>query len=127
MEIDASVPGVESGPTLDEVLEENFGDVGGLFADTVDGFAVRFDALLDEYLDPNGLLDVRTDGLNASIERINDQRESLDRRLVAVEERLRTQFLALDSLISELNNTSGFLGAQLANLPSPAALLGGNG
>lgn len=124
IEIDTTIPGIELDKTLDDVLAESFNDVGTLFADKFDGFAVGFDALLDEYLKSDGLLDVRTDGLNSSIDRINDQRETLDKHLVAVEARYRTQFLALDSLISELNNTSGFLGTQLANLPNPAALLG---
>ncbi|NNF67779.1 MAG: flagellar filament capping protein FliD, partial [Gammaproteobacteria bacterium] len=108
---------------LTDVMRESFNEVGNLFADTSTGAAVRFDALMDEYLKADGLLDVRTDGLNSSIERINDDRESLNRHLIAVEERLRTQFLALDGLIAELNGTSGFLNSQLSNLIAPDVLL----
>ncbi|MBT8136183.1 MAG: flagellar filament capping protein FliD [Gammaproteobacteria bacterium] len=125
IEIDANPLGLTTDkPTLDEVLAENFNDVSNLFADGENGFAVRFDVLMDEYLQADGLIDSRVDGLNDSIGRINDQRERLDQHLIAVEERYRIQFQSLDSLIASLNNTSGFLGAQLANLPSPAALLG---
>ncbi|MDH3645496.1 MAG: flagellar filament capping protein FliD [Gammaproteobacteria bacterium] len=127
IEIDANDIALQSErPSLDDVLAENFNDVGALFADKTDGFAVRFDGLLDEYLKFDGLLDVRSDGLQINIDGIEDSRDRLDLHLVAVEKRLRTQFLALDSLISQLNGTSGFLSSQLSNLVRPDVLLGRN-
>ena len=48
---------------------------------------------------------------------INDRREALNVRLVAVEERLSRQFNALDSLLAQLQSTSGFLTQQLDSLP----------
>ena len=51
------------------------------------------------------------------MEDITDQRVALDERMIAVEQRLREQFTALDSLVGQLNNTSAFLGQQLASLP----------
>ncbi len=111
---------------LTEALSNNFNEVGKLFADEIDGVAVRMDALLDTYLKADGLLDVREEGLEASIEDIDDEREQLDTHLIAVEERYRSQFLALDQLIAELNSTSNFLTTQLAALPSPGALVGGS-
>lgn len=112
---------------LDAAVRDNFEDIGTLFADEFNGVAVRMDAVLDEYLKADGLLDVRDDGLNESIKGITSQRERLEFHLQAVETRLRSQFLALDTLVAQLNNTSNFLGAQLSSLPSPAALLGSSG
>lgn len=112
---------------LNEVIDTNFNALGNIFARSNEGVALRFETVFDDYLQTGGLLDVRNDGLNASIEGLNQQRERLDIHLAAVEERLRAQFLSLDTLVSTLNNTSSFLGAQLANLPSPSALVGNKG
>ncbi len=109
---------------LDEVVETDLNELRNLFDDKTYGVAVRMESVIGEYLKADGLFDVRTDSLNASIDDITAQRERLASRLEAVDARLRAQFLALDQLVAELNNTSGFLGTQLANLPSPAALLG---
>ncbi|WP_405228945.1 flagellar filament capping protein FliD [Lentisalinibacter sediminis] len=103
---------------LDEALGTNFQDVGRLFA-AEDGFAVRLFDRVDRALSDDGAIETRTEGLNNRIERIEEQRESLNRRLEALETRLLRQFNALDSLVSQLNNTSSFLAQQLANLPTP--------
>lgn len=85
------------------------------------GYADRLDKLLDQMLGSNGILSSRTDGINQSIESIEDRREVLNRRLVDIEARLRKQFTALDVLISGLSQTSTFLEQQLANLPSTSS------
>jgi flagellar hook-associated protein 2 len=103
---------------LDEALGTNFQDVGRLFAGE-DGFATRLFDRVDRVLADDGAIETRTEGLNNRIERIEEQREALGRRLEALETRLLRQFNALDSLVSQLNNTSSFLTQQLANLPTP--------
>ncbi len=102
---------------LDAALDQDFDAIGTLFSATEVGIAARLDALVDPYLASGGLLDTRTDGLNASIKDIGDRRESLDERLAAVEARLFDQFNALDTLLAQLQSTSNFLTQQLANLP----------
>src|SRR6056297_895790 len=102
---------------LDEALGTNFQDVGRLFAGE-QGFATRLFDRVDRVLADDGAIETRTEGLNNRIEGIEEQRESLNRRLEALERLLR-QFNALDSLVSQLNNTSSFLAQQLANLPTP--------
>lgn len=81
------------------------------------GIAFRLDELVDDILGSGGTLASKTDGINRSIKDINVQREAVNRSLVNIEERLRRQFTALDTLISNLNQTSTFLTQQLANLP----------
>ena len=105
------------GAKLDAAFDEDFDAIGSLFSTAEVGIAARLDALVDPYLNSGGLLDTRTDGLNASIEDIGDRRESLDERLAAVEARLFNQFNALDTLLAQLQSTSNFLSQQLANLP----------
>ncbi len=104
------------GGTLDNALAENFDEVGRLFAGE-NGFATQLDDLVAQYLEPTGRLETRTDVLELLVEDITEQRVALDERMLAVEERLRAQFTALDSLVGQLNNTSSFLGQQLTNLP----------
>ncbi len=101
---------------LEDALATDFQRVAQLFTNS-DGFAVRVFDAAETFLDADGLLETRTEGLNGQIEIINEQRERLNTRLTSLEERLLRQYNALDSLLSELNNTSNFLSSQLQNLP----------
>lgn len=101
---------------LSEVLSEDFVKFGQLFA-TTDGFATRLHDLADGFLESDGILESRTQGLKAQIEGIVDDREALNERLASLETRLLKQFNALDSLLAQLSSTSGFLSQQLNNLP----------
>lgn len=102
--------------TLTSALNENFDEVGRLFAGE-NGFATQLDGIVGQYLEPTGRLETRTDVLELLVDDITEQREALDERMIAVEARLRAQFTALDSLVGQLNQTSSFLGQQLGNLP----------
>lgn len=102
--------------TLDAALNEDFDSVGELFA-ADDGFATRIDAVLEPYTQFGGRIDTRTDGLEASIDLLNDQRDRLNARLASVEQRYLRQFSALDGIISQLTSTSNFLAQQLNSLP----------
>ncbi len=81
------------------------------------GIASRLNLLLDNLLGSQNILDDRTDGLETRVERIGQQREVLERRMAALEARYRSQFATLDSLLSQLQTTSGYLSQQLATLP----------
>ncbi len=99
-----------------EVTGGSTGERGGVYYSQ--GYAYRLDTLMDELLDAdNGMIVGKTDGIEASIEDIAARRETLNRRLVDVERRLRTQFTALDSIVSQLRTTSDYLSRQLTNLP----------
>lgn len=102
---------------LTEVLNNDFTSVGQLFA-SESGFALRLFDVVDNFLDDDGLLTTRTEGLNKTIEDYADQRESLNDRLAALEVRLLRQFNAMDALVGQLTNTSNFLTQQLASLPT---------
>ena len=101
---------------LKEALADDFSQVGQLFTSET-GFATRLAATADSFLETDGILQIRTEGLDSQVERINEQRERLNVRLTSLEERLFRQYNALDSLLAELNNTSNFLNQQLNNLP----------
>ena len=112
--------------TLSTVLSGEFTNFGQLFA-AENGFAVRLFDRVEDYLSGDGLLEARTEGLDAQIEDIGEQREASNERLLALESRLLRQFNALDSLIGELTNTSNFLSQQLASLPGFSSGQGSNG
>lgn len=90
------------------------------------GIAFQLNALISGFLEPEGILDSRTDGIQSRVDDITDQREVLNRRIEALEIRYRTQFNALDSLLSQLQTTSDFLTQQLASLPEAGSLLKNN-
>jgi flagellar hook-associated protein 2 len=88
-----------------------------LFADEVDGVAVKLDEALAPYLQFGGTFDSRKEALDGSIDAIGRQREALDLRLAALQERYLRQFNALDGLLAQLQSTSNFLSQQLRQLP----------
>jgi flagellar hook-associated protein 2 len=82
-----------------------------------EGYAVTMERVASRLLAENGGLGSRTDGLSRSIQEIAAQRTRLNSRLADTEVRIRTQFSALDTLISRLSSTSNFLNQQLARMP----------
>lgn len=85
--------------------------------DFAHGFAAKLNQVIDKMLDGK-LIDNRIEGINEKIDDINDQRESLIRRLDDVEKRIRAQFTALDTMIASMTQTSSFLQQQLSRLPT---------
>jgi flagellar hook-associated protein 2 len=85
------------------------------------GYAVQLQALASSFLDTDGALTSRTDGINKTIKDIDDRRAALELRMTAIEARYRAQFTALDTMMSSMNQTSSFLQQQLSNLPKTSA------
>ena len=106
--------------TLTTALQDNRSDVVDFFTQTTsgsEGFAVQLDDLLDSYLgSTDGLLKTKTDGLQSSIDDIDDQVERINDRLAMKEETLRNQFNALETLLSDFQATSSALNQQLQSL-----------
>ncbi len=86
------------------------------------GTATALDELITNFLDSSGSISTRENGLTSDLEDISEQRSRLDLKISSLEARLVAQFSALDSLISQFNNTSSFLTQQLANLPKPNSI-----
>ena len=101
---------------LSTIIADDFVKFGQLFS-TTDGFATRMYALTEGFLESDGIIESRTQGLTAKIEGFNDDRTALGVRLASLETRLLRQFNALDSLLATLSSTSTFLAQQLNNLP----------
>ena len=80
------------------------------------GFAFQLTNLAASFTGKGSLLTSKTDGLNASIKSIADQRSRFETRLEGIEKRYRAQFVALDASLSSMQNTQNYLTQQLAAL-----------
>ncbi len=104
--------------TVSEKLNTDFNSFVNLFAAEDEGYAARMESIADGWLADNGLINAREEGLNTQLDRLEDDELRLEARLEIVETRIRSQFTALDTLVSELSNTGDFLLQQLASLPA---------
>ncbi len=80
------------------------------------GYAYQFDKMSDTILGADGPLNARTDGINASLKSIAQDKQRVSDRLTAIEKRYRAQFTALDLMMSNMTKTSSFLTQQLSSL-----------
>lgn len=100
---------------LTTALNERFDEIGQLFAGEA-GVATKLDDLLDRYLNTSdGIIKAREDGFDTQLEGIQEDRETLARRLERIETRMRQQFAGLDALVAQLTSTGNFLTQQLDN------------
>lgn len=83
----------------------------------VAAYGAEVDAAASALNRTGGLIEGRVNGLNASVKDIDKRSVEMERRLTLTEARLKAQFSALDTLVSNMNKTSSFLTQQLANLP----------
>jgi len=110
---------------FDAAYESNREDVANFF--TLDdgeeeGFAVRFDNMLESYLSSStGILAAKENGLKSSIDRLEDQILRMESRLSKREENLQKQFEGLESLLAQFQNTTGVLNQQLDALSNLSA------
>jgi len=81
------------------------------------GYAYELNNLVGSMLSSNNLIDSRVGGINASITQVGKDRGRVNLHLASIEKSYRTQFTALDGMLSSMNQTSNFLTQQLANLP----------
>ena len=103
------------------VIKVNGGDIGSRGSVTfVEGVGDRFVDLVTGYIGVEGIITTRTEGLNAQIAEIDEQRVSLDLRIETLRSRLVKQFTAADLTISRLNSTADFISRQLAALDGSA-------
>lgn len=101
---------------LTNAINTDFDGLAELFANDGQGYAFRLKGAADAILDVDGLIDSRKDGINSSIDLTNIRIDRESYRLDLVEQRLRRQFTALDSLVGTLSSTGNFLQSQLSQL-----------
>lgn len=84
-----------------------------LFGSEAGSLAKRVEKTLEGVLASDGALGARSQGLDGRSRTLGKQRADLDLRMKAVENRYRTQFTALDTLMTKLNSSMSFLQQQL--------------
>jgi flagellar hook-associated protein 2 len=84
------------------------------------GVAAKLGKFLDQKLATTGEIANRTTTLDTSQKSLAKEREALDARMLVVQQRYLTQFTALDSMLAQLQSTSGFLTQQLEGLSNLA-------
>ena len=105
--------------TFSSAMDSYTSDITSFFSQETtgaEGFAVKFENLLDGYLDSDGILAAKEDGYNSSISRIDDNIESIERRLVTRENNLRQQYINLEELMAGFMSTSSYMSNQLSAL-----------
>ena len=100
---------------LDDALNTKLSDVEDLFSST-NGVATRLSDTLTQYTQADGFIDNKTSGLNKTVKSIDKDLTDLKTSLAALEQRLLSQYSALDTLMNELNSTSSFLTQQFAQI-----------
>lgn len=90
---------------------QNMDDIAELFS-SENGIATKLDSIVNEYVKIDGLLDKKSEGLNATIVDIDEDLAALQLRLDSLETRLLAQFSAMDAIVAQLNTTSSFLTQQ---------------
>jgi len=82
------------------------------------GFAYQFSKVADSLLGEKSAIQSRIDGMNKSIEQVEKDYATYEKRIAATEEMYRRKFTSLDMLIAQMNSTSDYLTGQLSALAS---------
>ncbi len=85
------------------------------------GVAVRMGKFLDERLSASGEFAARDERIASQRRRLDLDKEALEARMVVVQQRYLKQFTAMDALLAQMQNTSGYLSQQLEGLQKLAS------
>jgi flagellar hook-associated protein 2 len=80
------------------------------------GFGGQLEQLIEQFLANNGVISLREESLSDNIEDLDDDQSSLDRRIEAFQERLTSQFIAMEAIVRSLQDSSSFLESTLESL-----------
>ncbi|MDG1580345.1 flagellar filament capping protein FliD [Pseudomonas sp. GOM6] len=101
---------------LSTALSDNYDSVAS-FLTGESGLMARLDSKVEGFVKSGGILEQRMNGLQGTLKSVDEQREDLTRRVEQLQTRLYAQYNAMDSLVSQLNQTSERLTQSLASLP----------
>ncbi|WP_133477297.1 flagellar filament capping protein FliD [Cognatilysobacter segetis] len=73
---------------------------------------------MSSYVGSGSMLDSRTESLNKRLKDLGRQRDNYEVRIERLTAQYRTQFSALDAMVTRLQSTSSYLSQQLASLSS---------
>ena len=102
---------------LDDALDNNLENMSDFFTQEDTGFAANITDRVQAYTETGGLLDSRDESLDRQVDRIDDSRVALDRKMESLEARLTQQYNAMDLLVGSLSQQSADLTDRLNSLP----------
>jgi len=80
------------------------------------GFGGQLDRLVEQFLESTGVIQLREDALQDDIEDLDDDQSDLDRRIDAYQERITSQFIAMEAIVRSLQDSGSFLESTLDSL-----------
>lgn len=101
---------------LDGAIASDFDQFDELFTGKA-GFATQLRDLVNTYTNSSGVITSRVTSLNSQLNRIADDRISLNLKIEKLQFRLTKQFATMDALVAQFNATQSFLTQQFDNLP----------
>lgn len=81
------------------------------------GFGGALDALLSNFLSKSGAITTRTSTLDDNLKSLDEDQKTLDTRMDAYQQRLQSQFTAMEQILSSLNTSGTFLDNLINTLP----------
>jgi flagellar hook-associated protein 2 len=81
------------------------------------GFVAQLDTVIKGYTASDGVISSRIEGRESQLAKLETDVEKFNIRMAKYEERLYSQYNAMDLLVANLNSTGSYLQQQLANLP----------
>lgn len=84
------------------------------------GLAGELSLLIDSLLTGDGGISAREETLNGQIDGIKEDKEELDARMLKVEARLQSQFVAMEAILASLSTTGNSLDGLVDRLPFTA-------
>lgn len=84
------------------------------------GVGGELNDLIDRFMSKDGIIALREENMTNQLDGIEEDREELDRRMEKYEARLSAQFMAMEEIISSLNNTGNSLEGLVDRLPFTA-------
>ncbi|MEM7252299.1 MAG: flagellar filament capping protein FliD [Pseudomonadota bacterium] len=103
--------------TLRSAIDDGIDSVEALLSGD-EGLASQLEAVIDDFLGPEGAFDAREDAIGARLDAIDEQREAIATRMASRETALFAQFNAMDALVAQLQATSNFLTQQFSAIDS---------
>ena len=101
---------------LEDALNTDFESVTTLFTDETEGVGTRFDSYVEELTKLGGVLDLRKNGAEEEISRLDTKIESLQANSDRYEEMLVKKFAAMEQLVSSMQTQGNQMMAQLSSL-----------
>ena len=101
---------------LGKAVDKDFDGISAYFTGD-NGLAARLSSKLAGYTASGGILEQRTDSLQATLNKVDKQKTELAARMTSLTDRLYKQYNAMDALVGQLKSTSDSLTSLFENMP----------